>query len=657
MDWLEAIPVILAAAAILFIPGLAVTLALRLRVFDAVALAPLVTITFISVGAMVASLAGISWSIAVPLAGAALVAVLALLVGRRAGVDSPAQRFGRIRGDLLFFTGAAVAFLIIALQVVRVVGSPEAFSQSFDNIFHLNAVHHITETGDASSLTVESMTAGDGPVSFYPAAWHGFMSLIVQLTGAPLTVCISAGNIVLAAMVWPLSALFAVRQLAKLVPAAKVGAGVLVAAFPAFPILLLDFGVIYPNFMALALVPAGLAIAAVVFGQAPEAKFSVKTGVALGALTYPGIAIAHPNGMMTLLLLAVPLVIGAYCFLIGSLRSRGAGARSFILPTVVLAAVLALFAVLWNVIRPPEVAAIWERVETSAQAFGEALLNAPFGRPVALVVSVLAIVGVAACLKNKRLWWLPASYLVSIGVFVIVAGFESTDFRDFVTGVWYNDAYRLAAVLPLVAAPLSILGLNAVLTGLWRRAASRGSLARAVAGLTPRRRTVLTAAAAVAAVAVLLPLTQGRNMDDAVARASSMYALTDDSALVSTDELELMEQLDELVPEDATVAVNPYTGGALAYAFGDRDTTHKHTLDTVSEDIITVEKYLRDADERPEVCAAAAEENVEYVLDLGRKEVHGGDHRYPGIEKLRGSDDFELVKAVGNARLYEFIGC
>lgn len=668
MDWPEAIPVILAAVAILFVPGLAVTLALRLRAFDAVALAPLVTTTLTSVGAIVASAAGLTWSIAVPMVGAVIGVALAVLFNRLAGASRPAEAAApplssratlrsRATSELIYFAAGAVAFSIIALQVIRILGVPDSFSQSFDNIFHLNAVHHITETGDASSLAVASMTAGDGPVPFYPAAWHGFMSLIIQVTGAPLTVGINAGNLVIAALVWPLSALFAVRQLARLMPAAVLGAGVLVAGFPAFPILLLDFGVIYPNFLSLAMVPAGLAVAAVFFGQAPTAQFSVKTALFLGAATYPGIALAHPNGMMTLLLLAVPLLVGAYCFRMRTLRSRHSAARTFVLPSLGLAVILALFAVLWTVIRPPEEAAAWRRVETSAQAFGEAVLNAPFERPVALAVSMLAFVGVAACLKNSRLWWLPASYLVSIGLFVIVAGFESTDFRNFVTGVWYNDPYRLAAVLPLLAAPLSILGLNSVFSWLWRRIASRGSVETYYAGLTPRPRTALAVAAAAAAVLVLLPLTQGRNIDDAIARAGNMYALTESSALVSTDELELMEQLDQLVPEDATVAVNPYTGGALAYAFGDRETTHKHTLDTVTEDTIIVERSLRDADEIPAVCDAVEDENIEYVLDLGRLEVHGGDHRYPGIEDLDDSDLFELVKAIGDARLYKFVGC
>lgn len=656
MDWLEAIPALAIGLVVILVPGLVVTLVLRLRAFDAVALAPLVSSTLISVGAILASFAGITWSFVVPLALAVVAGGLAFGLRRLTRKQSgrASKQGSRLTHELPFFIGAGVAAVVIGFQVVRILGAPDAFSQSFDNIFHLNAVHYIGETGDASSLTVAAMTAGDGPVPFYPAAWHGFASLVTELSGAPLAVGVNAANIVIAAVVWPLSVLFAVRQFARLVPAAVIGGGVLVASFPAFPILLLDFGVLYPNFFSLAMVPAGLALAAIVFRQAPNTMLTPAQGLFLGAAAYPGIALAHPNGIMTLLLLTVPLVVGAYVFHILALRRSVSRPGSYAIPSAALLICLTVFLVLWNYLRPPAEAAFWGPTETSAQAFGEAVLNAPFGRPVALVASILAVLGLIAALKQQRLRWLPVSYVLAVGAFVVVAGFQQSELRSFMTGVWYNDPNRLAAVLPLLAAPLSVLGLGTVLAWIYRGLARRRGSAEAQ-NRTPR--LAAATAAGLVTVLVLLPLTQGRNMQDAVARASHMYTIGDDSALISEDELELMDRIDELVPEDATIAVNPYTGGALAFAFSDRNTTHRHTLDTVSEDTLIIESNLRNADTVPEVCEAARNENLRYVLDLGLKEVHGGDHRYPGIENLDTSPDFELVEEIGDAKLYEFIGC
>ncbi|MCC3296780.1 DUF6541 family protein [Arthrobacter caoxuetaonis] len=661
MDWLNATPAVLASLAVLFLPGFAVTAALRLRAFDAVALAPLVSASLISVGAVIASLTGLPWTPVVPVVGALLAAAAAFAVrqvlDRRWPSAARLPRASTPSQELAFFAGTAIAAVILVWQVTRVLGNPDSFSQSFDNIFHLNAVHYILETGDASSLSVAGMTAGDGPVPFYPAGWHGFASLVAQVSGAELTVAVNAANIAVAAALWPFSVMFAVRQLARLASAAVIAGGVLIASFPAFPILLLDFGVLYPNFFSLAMVPAGLALAAIVLQQAPNTRISVPAAVFIALLAYPGIALAHPNGMLTLLLLAVPLVIGAYALYVHAARNAGKEPlRSVGLPSLALLIVLGAFAAVWNFVRPPEEAAFWGPVETSAQAFGEALFNAPFGRPVAFLASVLAIVGVAAAIRLPRLRWLPASYLIATALFVIASGFERSTLRSFITGVYYNDPNRLAAILPLLAAPLSILGLSTVFMWLGSRAASAPG-GRVLDSLTPRGRAVSAGAAGLAGVLVLLPLTQGRNMDDAIWRAAQMYILSADSALVSSDELELMDRIDEIVPEDATIAVNPYTGGALAFAFSDRDTTHRHTLDTVTEDTITIETDLRDADLIPEVCVAARNENLQYVLDFGEREVHGGDHRYPGIENLDTDPDFELVDQVGEAKLYKFNGC
>ena len=272
MDWLGALPAILIALAVLLVPGLAIGLVLRLRLFDAVALAPLVTVTLISVSAVAAPFAGIGWSVLPVLVLTVL--VLAACFGITRFAWYPARTAGSGEHSFLrhqgpWFAAAAAAFLLIGWQVVHIIGAPENFSQTFDNNFHLNAVRYILDTGNASSLTLTSMTSADQPAYFYPAAWHGFVSLIVQLSGAPITAATSAAIIAVSAAVWPLSVLFAVRRLAKLVPAAVLGAGILVGSFSAFPILLLDFGVLYPNLLSLAMVPAALVTNEIV----PNARF------------------------------------------------------------------------------------------------------------------------------------------------------------------------------------------------------------------------------------------------------------------------------------------------------------------------------------------------------------------------------------------------
>ena len=247
-----------------------------------------------------------------------------------------------------------------------------------------------------------------------------------------------------------------------------------------------------------------------------------------------------------------------------------------------------------------------------------------------------------------------SAYFLSVWLFVVAAGYPISDSRMFVTGVWYNDSYRLAAVLPLMGAPLAILGLQLILAPVDRILRSRISMRN---GIPAPLQATAPIALGLVSVLILLPLTQRASIETAIESGRANYAVTPDSALVSTDELELLNELDQLTPEDAVIAVNPWTGAALAYALSDRETTYKHTLSNTSPDGGIVDESLKDADSMPEVCDAVENTGVSYVLDFGTREVHGGDHRYPGIEEIEGDSDFEKVASVGEASLYRFIGC
>src|SRR5690606_5761584 len=100
----------------------------------------------------------------------------------------------------------------------------------------------------------------------YPAAWHDLVSLLVSVGGGGIPVSVNVINIVVAAVVWPLGCLYLARTVWGNRPAVVLSAAVLSAGFGAFPISLLDFGVLYPNFLAVALLPLVLAISLEVLG-------------------------------------------------------------------------------------------------------------------------------------------------------------------------------------------------------------------------------------------------------------------------------------------------------------------------------------------------------------------------------------------------------
>ncbi|UVJ38316.1 hypothetical protein NVV90_13815 [Arthrobacter sp. CJ23] len=542
-----------------------------------------------------------------------------------------------------YLLGAAV----VVVQLALAFGHPANISQTFDNVFHLNSVRYILDTGNASSLTMSAMTSGDNPPYFYPAAWHDLAALLVTVTGAPLVLAVNMLNIAVAALIWPLGCMLLTRVFAGAQPLAVAAAGVLSAFFSGFPLLLLDFGVLYPNFLAISLLPAALGAMAWLFRRAEEYEVHVTSRFLIPCLMLPGLALAHPNGLMSLLAVTIPLVLQSY--LVRYWPSKNLfRRRGWIVASLGLLLALATVAVLWKVIRPPEDAAFWPPIQSPARAALQILSNSAMGKPLALTVSVLMLIGLAVSMRRLSRTWLIGGFVIVAFLFMVVSAAPFSRLRSLLTGVWYNDSYRIAALLPLVAVPFAAVGFAALMALLKRRfpaALTHSSWRKLVRGS-------LLALLGIAGVAGLIPPVTG-----AVASARANYDENAASPLLSTDEHRLISQLDAVVPADAVIAVNPWTGGALAYALAQRETTAKHILTATTGNENLLNQHLRDAPGYPDVCAAASAENVRFVLDFGDKEVHGNRHSFPGLENLAASPSFRLVLQEGQARLYELTAC
>ncbi len=657
MSWVQTAPLILVGVVFLLLPGGLAAVGLGLRGLPAIAAAAPLTVAISAVLAVALPFIGIAWSsVAILLGGVALGSVLAGL--RRLFRDPTlaqqwalVPRFGRHFGWLAasFVVGAG----LILVQLAVAFGTPASFSQTFDNVFHLNGVRYILDTGSASSLTMSSMASGGAAPYFYPAAWHGLAAALIQLTGAPLPVGVNVLNMVVAAVMWPLGCMLLTRIVAGNKPVAVASAAVLSGVFSAFPILLLDFGVLYPNFLSVCMLPAALGSVALFFGLGKELSVSPWARFGLPLLLVPGVALAHPNGFMSLLVLSVPVLAQSYWqSYFGAHRTRDRP-RGRAVATVGLAVFAALFIVLWKFIRPPQDAAFWGPIQSPLRAVLEVVANSPMNRPAAPAISILMLLGLLLSVRYRRNFWILAGFGITAVLFLVVSATPISDFRMRVTGVWYNDSYRLAALLPLTAVPFAALGADAAiawLRGFWSRAAAsdRGGARKG------RRALVLACCALVAAAAVAfqLPSTAA-----AIGSARANYEESPDSPLVSTDELAVIERLPGVVPEGSAIAVNPWTGAALAYALADRDTTAKHVLTANSPAVELLNAQLRSADTVPAVCDAVRTTHVHFVLDFGVKEVHGGSHRFPGLEDLEHSTAFRLVLEQGEARLYELTAC
>lgn len=661
MSWWSVVPLVIVAIGLFFVPGALVAWASRARGMSLLAMAPAITVSIVSVSALVAPLLNMEWSLLPVFVFTVLLSAVALAITTWLTRTNNAKKHSG-RSAINWWAGAghglallAAAFLI-GRRLVVAFGRPEAFSQTFDNVFHLNAVRYILDTGSASSITVSSMTGG----GFYPAAWHDLVALVASTTGAAIPVSVNVVNLVVGSIVWPLGCIFLAHKILGNRVAVSVAAGVLSAAFGAFPLLLLDFGVLYPNFLGNALLPVALALGIQALGLGWTSSESKAVAWLLFVLVLPGLTLAHPSSTMALLALMVPPLLILWAGLTARVARRSHRA-ALPLTGMILMLLLGLgaLAVLWKKVRPPEIAAFWPPVETTGRAIGEVLTSSAIGRPVSWAVMVLAVAGLVSLVLRRKQLWLVGMYAVIAGLYVIVASFPFGDLRTFFTGVWYNDPPRLASLLPAVILPLAVIGTvrgwdKWVVPLTARYPSAKEPSALEEASRPPR---YVGTAAAIVAASLLAVGTQQANVRAATNSAAGGYQLSNESRLVSSDEMALLMRLPDEIPQDAVLVGNPWNGSALAYAFTGRKLIQLHMLSEVPAGSDQLYTRLNKASSDPTLCPIVERLDVGYVLDFGHQEVHGGDNGFRGLDNLEASGVATLVDSQGQAKIYKLTVC
>ncbi|MGR2753276.1 DUF6541 family protein [Agromyces arachidis] len=665
MSWLEALPAVAVAIVLFVVPGAPFALLIGLRGAAFLGVSVAASVAVVGIASIIAPLVGLGWSL-LPVGIAAVAAALAGLALRRWTRRPDSADAARWRELLPAGAGVLAGAALILATLLPGIGSPENPSQTYDAVFHLNAVRWVLDTGDASPLHM-TMTTPAASSSFYPTTWHAFAALTAQVAGSTPVVTANALTLVVAGIVWPLGSVVLVRSLFGSRPLVLALAGALSAGFAAFPYLLAWYGVLYPNSLAIALVPVALgALTAMLRGGARRVDGTTRTrtvdappvaldgglstlGWAVVAAAATGAAtLAHPNALFSIFVLSAPLVIAAA---VRAVREDARTSRRLL----VIDGALAVFAIelfIWTRFQTGDNG--WPSVRPFYVSFAEALRNSPLDITVGWVATLLVAVGVVGGLLLRRTpGWLVASWLLAAVMFAVANGWPEGALRTAITGLWYNDAFRLAALGPVVAVPLAVVGL--VIAADWIAAgfdlAARRRGAEPSAGL---RATVVALVASVAVVGTQFGAIQ--SIDGNLADA---YRLDADSPSLNPDEIALFEDVAELVPDDAVIAGNPWNGSALVYAYTGRRALFPHVGGAYTEAHRAVAEGLADA--TPEACAAAEELGVTHVIDSDPRMLFIGDARaelYPGLTDLpRDPAGLALLAERGDARLYEVTGC
>ncbi len=668
--WSQLVPILIAATALLYVPGVLVGAAARLRPPLVVGLAPAISIAHITGTGIVAPVLAVPWG-PVPVAGAALLLSLAALASRLMMAQRHPERRtayarGRLRPDAVAIWCAAwpLSAAVTMLTVTHILDAPDAISQTYDAVFHLNAVEWILRTDNASSLRF-FLEAPQGGV--YPLGWHALVALAMRLCGATsIPAATNAIVLVVAGIVWTSGCLSLAHILFHGRPSALLVTAVMSGSFTAFPFVLLSWGVLYPNFLAIALLPSLLAAARELIPMGPGARTRpASLLLPAGVIGAGGLGLCQPNTVATLLLALVALTTAR---LIATLRTPRDERSANRIRRQGLAAggLLAALVVTWLFLRPDRSGAIWGPSYATSGSIGEAVTAMPVQLPLIWVPAVLTLVGFIAALRIDGYRWLAALHAMTGALYVVARSAENGDLRFFMVGIWYNDASRLAALIPLTAVPLAALGVLAAAR--WVRGACEGLATARWAGESRGARRLAAIGrirvlswwrwAAYPAMVLALVMTGPSTgaMSDSVQVFEKAYQFSADSPSLTPDERALIDELPDLIERSAVVAVAPRTGAALAYALSGVDTTVKHLFHQHDPEVYVIQDKLNKAATDPAVCPALADLGATYALYFPGKTI-AGQPPFPGFARLDAAPGFELVAKRGQAALYRITAC
>ncbi|MDR2896684.1 MAG: hypothetical protein LBV30_08580 [Propionibacteriaceae bacterium] len=761
------LPYCLVGLVVVLVPGLAIGAVARQRGWRLFSLAPWISVSVIACAAIVADWVGLAWgwlpvvALAIIAGGAVWLICRFAVAGGRPKAVGRRQATGQgggisgAEGDRMAATSGASsagrpsafdggiahsdgrvditpsspsrhrrnpwlwgAWLITAtfgtVEWLRLIGPADSISQTYDAIFHLSALRWIIDSGNGSSLTFSAGLVSDQSF-FYPAAFHDLTTLIAQLLGSTNVVyACNACVWLMMAVIWPLG-IFALID--ALLPALSrtglLAAAIIISGSAGLPLLMLSWGVLYPNCLAFILLPAGLALVArllglnagsailgdrAVFNAAnPKASLDgtavdptvspLSTAIIFKAPTPP----AHSLGITTtdgpigsndtaaaqVLARSGTLVDGL--FLVIGLPGLFLAHPSGLLALIAISSPLLLvwaWRGLWRNWVGRQIidrrrlwisgslliafVIIWLFARTGEArppinsweaSVGEFLLAAPGQLQPAWLLGALIITGLYWLVRRRQYHFLLGPVMVLLILWLAASAMPAGDWRDLLTIGFYDDAIRLGALSTVILLPVAVIGVEASLERLRQTLARRG----------------ITSWQAAIDLAVLLVLFIGIAMSSALNAAIEQgrwsYAIAADSPLLDSDEYALIMQLDEQIPTTAVVAVDPWNGSSLAYPLAGVPTS-SHMVDFASEadqainaDQGLIQFRLRYAASDPAVCAALDRTGVSYALSFGYREVHEGQHPAPGFDQLSSAEGFVEVDRVGQAALYRIDAC
>lgn len=674
--WISFIGAIAIASFLLVFPGYLLLSSFKSLRLPKLAIAPIVSIFIVCVTGIITSrlFHSVNVWIFIGLELAIPILVLAAsFVWRHAGsAQMPVgSSSGYLNNKDLYFHQAlylVIGFIAAIYVFVTVLGSPDYFSVSIDNSYHLNEIHALATTGCYSPVGISVYPTvpgyGSTEAGFYPAAWHVICALVCNVLSVSAAVAINAVNFAFVAFVFPMSCFSLLSAITEKHTYLALGALICISAY-AFPWRLLTFGVLYSNLAAFCLV---CSVCSLFLSLTKDEGLSIQNRLLLAILFLFGLFdlfLLQPNGIFSVGVLLLPYAVArVYSFCIAK---NLAPFKSFAVAFGLSACFVAAWIVAFNLPMMHGVISVsWNHYASASQMLVNYLCQSYSpDAPSNLLLGLFVIVGVVYSLEHGELRWMSISYILTL-VIHFSTGASEAAFKPWLAGFWYTDPYRTATLCTLAAFPLAVFG-ALVLFDLLRKSLCGGKQQP----VGPLNRLYPAIFVVLFVAVVFYPSFQIPglfNVETVFGKTRNVIKQNYDMSNfeeLNANELEFASSVKEIVG-DSVVLNSPYDGSAFLYGSSDIQVYYRSLNSSPENDpnesiaSRAIRHGLYKIGSDSEIRQAVKTTGAHYVLLLDFDNCKSRGHVFTynpddwdGIESIGDkTPGFTLLKKSGHSRLY-----
>ena len=546
-------------------------------------------------------------------------------------------------------------------------------TQSEDNIRHYAYIRSLLNSTDWSTLNVSMYGIGTSQSlnpylsqtgGFYPLGWHIPAAITCALASTSIGIGTNVVNFTLIGISLPIGSYYLISQVFPNESKLRVATGAIVSlVLPASPWVLLAVWPLFPNLATMCLVPAA---AALFIDATTDSSAYSSTKIAGFILCCGGISVTQPNGIFVCAVFLIPYTVW--------ICSKYAGERQFAnklgkdkARLIAGSAAGLSISLIWLFVYklPPfqgVVSYYWSPISTIWQAIVDCLVTAYPIQPASICVALLCAAG-ALQLLRKKLYWPVISCSLAVILYIVAAAFGDNVIKHVLTGFWYTDPYRVAAMLAFCCIPVAYSGFT-LLLGTVKAIADR-------LDMPSRSRIVAIAAVLVLFIVFALPSFSIRGVSEITTPYSTMtanmrgFTRVEEGAILTDSKIEFLNKVAAITGPKAVIANTPYDGSCFAKGVANLSllfcNDENYTELTTSNWAIDLRSNLCNYTSSNSTREIVREKNVQYVLCLEADEKIMKTW-YPGFEQSNwtgilsitgATPGFELVLQTGDMVLYK----